>query len=224
MKTKLILVAFLLGIGILASCSLEESSFVQNETEFSEDDFVSHVEFYDLLSVVKTRTNPTMPPNAKTKGLLRARIARKSRGCNSGFGLCDFKLLPKSTSMIALEQTTASDEYVFEVVLDESSNSYKANLLLAHPLPEGFAEEVSSLKIDDDIYWIKDEETMTEINEIMAISSNSEVLYDECQTELFSADVYAVSAENVLYDSTLGEYGGYQIELVDNVELVNEIE
>lgn len=94
MKVKSFLALCLFGMGILVACSSEENQLVQNPSEMSEDDFVSQVKFSGLLSTVKTRTNPTMPPNKKTKGVLRARIARTSRGCNSGFGLCDFKLFP----------------------------------------------------------------------------------------------------------------------------------
>ena len=85
MKMKLFVALCSLGMGMLVACSSEENQLVQNPSELLEDDFVSQVEFSNLLSVT-TRTNPTMPPNKKTKGLISARIARKSKGCNPRFG------------------------------------------------------------------------------------------------------------------------------------------
>ncbi|MGI6815995.1 hypothetical protein ACMYZ8_12680, partial [Bacteroides sp. KG156] len=140
-------------MGVWATCSSDGNQLILNQPELTEDEFVSQVEFNDLLTVVATRANPTMPPNKKTKGIISARLARKSRGCNSGFGLCDFKLFPKSSAVSALKQTIALDEKLFEVVLDEESHTYEANLLLAKPLPEGVSADLSSLKIDEDIYW-----------------------------------------------------------------------
>lgn len=217
MKRKLLIALCSVGMGMLAACSSEESQLVQKSSELLEDEFVSQVKFDDLLSPT-TRSNPTIPPSTKTKGILRARIARKSRGCNHGFGLCDFKLFPKSSSVVALEQAVAPDEYLFEVVLDESSNTYEANLLLAKPLPVGTSVEMSSLKIDDDIYWVKDEVTMAEVNEVIVASPNSEALVTECQSELFAAEAYKIKAEAIEYNSTLGENGGYQVKLVDKIE------
>ena len=211
MKMKLFVALCSLGMGMLVACSSEENQLVQNPSELLEDDFVSQVEF-------TTRTNPTMPPNKKTKGLISARIARKSKGCNRGFGLCDFKLFPKSSSVAALEQAVAPDEYLFEVVLDESTNTYEANMLLAKPLPEGTTVEMSSLKIDDDIYWVKDDVTMAEVNEVVVASPNSEALATECQVELFATETYKVEAGPILYDSALGDNGGYRIKLLDKIE------
>lgn len=217
MKRKLFVALCSIGMGMLVACSSEENQLPQNPSELSEDDFVSQVEFSDLLSVT-TRTNPTMPPNKKTKGLLSARIARKSKGCNHGFGLCDFKLFPKSCTVAVLEQAVAPDEYLFEVVLDESTNTYEAKVLLAKPLPEGASAELSSLKIDEDIYWVKDDVTMAEINEVVVASPNSEALATECQVELFATEAYKVEAGPILYDSALGGNGGYRIKLLDKIE------
>lgn len=199
-------------MGVLMSCFPEENQLVKNPSELTEDDFASQVEFAGLSSVI-TRTNPTMPPYKKTKGILSARIARKSRGCNNGFGLCDFKLFPKSSSIAVLEHTLASDEYLFEVVLDENSNTYEANMTLAKPLPEGVSTDVSSLRIDEDIYWIKDNTTMAEINEVIAVSSTPEAIAVECNAELFATEVYKVDAGTIKYNPTLGVNGGYQVKL-----------
>lgn len=212
MKTKLLVALCSLVMGILMSCSSEENQLVKNPSELTEDDFASQVKFAGLSSAT-TRTNPTMPPNKKTKGIISAKIARKSRGCNSGFGLCDFKLFPKSSSVAVLEHALAPDEFLFEVVLDENSNTYEANMLLAKPLPEGVSTEVSSLKIDEDIYWIKDNTTMAEINEVIAVSSSTEAIAVECNTELFATEVYKVDAGTIEYNPTLGVNGGYQVKL-----------
>lgn len=217
MKIKLFVALCSLGMGMLMACSSEENQLTQKFPELSEDDFVSQVEFRNLLSVT-TRTNPTMPPSLKTRALISARIARKSKECKSGFGLCDFKLFPKSSSVVALNQVVDSDEYLFEVVLDENSNVYEADLLLARPLPEGTTAELSSLKIDDDIYWIKDDVTMAEVNEVVAASPDSEALIAECQTGLFASKAYKVEVGPVEYNSALGENGGYQIKLLNKME------
>lgn len=66
MKRKLFVALCSIGMGMLVACSSEENQLPQNPSELSEDDFVSQVEFSDLLSVT-TRTNPTMPPNKKRK-------------------------------------------------------------------------------------------------------------------------------------------------------------
>lgn len=77
---------------------------------------------------------------------------------------------------------------------------------------------VSSLKIDEDIYWVKDDVTMAEINEVVVASPNSEALATECQVELFATDAYKVEAGPILYDSALGENGGYRMKLLDKIE------
>lgn len=218
MKTQLLVVLCSLGMGVWATCSSDGNQLIQNQPELTEDEFVSQVEFNDLLTVVATRANPTMPPNKKTKGIISARLARKSRGCNSGFGLCDFKLFPKSSAVSALKQTIALDEKLFEVVLDEESHTYEANLLLAKPLPEGVSADLSSLKIDEDIYWVKDEVTMAKVNEVVIASPNSEIIAAECQSELFETSVYKVEAKPIKYDPDLGENGGYKIQLLDKIE------
>lgn len=212
MKTKLLVALYSLAMGLLISCSSEESQLVKNPSELTEDDFASQVEFASLSSAT-TRTNPTMPPYKKTKALISARIARKSRGCNSGFGLCDFKLFPKSSSFAAIEHSLAPDDFLFEVVLDEKSNTYEVNMPLAKPLPGGVSTEVSSLKIDEDIYWIKDNTTMAEINEVIAVSPTPEVTAIECNTELFATEVYKIDAGTIEYNPTLGVNGGYQVKL-----------
>lgn len=116
-----------------------------------------------------------------------------------------------------METTLVVDECFFEVVLDESTNTYEAIMLLDKPLPEGISADLSSLKIDEDIYWIKDEVTMEEINEIV-VSSNSAVLKDECQTEFFVTDVYKIPSGTIKYDPVIGENGGYQVKLVDKIK------
>lgn len=214
MKTKLLIALCSLGIVLLTTCSSEEKNQLpKNSSEMSEDEFVSLLKFNDLSSIV-TRGNPTIPPGNKTKGILSARIARKSKNCTKGFGLCDFKLFPKSTSITEIERTISPDEYLFEITLDEDS-IYEVKLLLAQPLPENISPELASLKIDDDIYWIKDETTMAEINKIITESTNSNVLTIESQTGLFSATAYKIEAEVIKYNPNLGENGGYSVKLIN---------
>lgn len=79
MKTKLLIALCSLGIVLLTTCSSEEKNQLpKNSSEMSEDEFVSLLKFNDLSSIV-TRGNPTIPPGNKTKGILSARIARKTR-------------------------------------------------------------------------------------------------------------------------------------------------
>lgn len=207
MKLKSFIVLSLLGIGVLTySCSSEENQTMQEQQKNDEDVFVENVKFLSLASpTTRMRNNPTIPPGGKRTGLIRIRIARASRGCNGGFGLCDFKLFPKSSETIVSE-TLKTDEYLFEVILDETSDTYYTTMLLAEPV-----EKAIPLKVDDDIYWINDEETKMELNEIIASALTPEMLEAECANELFVADYCKVAANEIQYNETLGDNGGYQL-------------
>lgn len=68
MKTIFLVALCSLGVGVMTACSSDENHLIQNESELTEDEFVSQVKFNDLLTVVATRSNPTMPPKKKRKG------------------------------------------------------------------------------------------------------------------------------------------------------------
>lgn len=202
---------FLITIGTLfSSCENETKTFTYS-SEQSEDNFMKQVKFVKI-SETSTRSNPTIPPNKKTVGIIRARIARKSKGCNSGFGLCDFKLFPKNSELAILENSLENDHaFLFEVEQGDSLNLYKTNILLASPLPQGFSEVTTSLKIEDAIYWIKDEMSINETKEMSLIDETE--FEKECQTGLFSSNYCCINPTIVKYDPTLGEHGGYQIKI-----------
>lgn len=207
MKAKSFIILSLLGMGMFVySCSSEENSTVQEQQKNDEDVFATQVKFLSLSSPsTRMRNNPTIPPGGKRTGIIRVRIARASRGCNGGFGLCDFKLFPKSSVSIVTESLKA-DEYLFEVVLDEASDTYYTTMLLAEPV-----EEAIPLKVDDDMYWINDEEAKMELNEIITSALNKDVLEAESTDGLFAVDYCKVVANEIQYDETLGDNGGYQL-------------
>lgn len=205
---------FVITIGaFFSSCINENEAEPFASSKHSEDNFMSQIKFIDISKKgTRAKNNPTISPKKKTVGILRARIARKSKGCNSGFGLCDFKLFPKSSNLVLLESSLEKDHaFLFEVEQGDSLNQYEANMLLASPLPQGFSEATTSLKIEDTIYWIKDEISINEIKEVSLVDDT--VCKQECQTGIFATSFCSVSPTKVKYDPSLGEHGGYQIKI-----------
>lgn len=212
MKCFFISALCLLGMGVMQSCSSEEN---QMTSILSEDDFVSQVEFLTWPSSAFTKGNPTIEPNPdRGTGIISARIARKSRGCNSGFGLCDFKLFPKKkkTSVdtgVLTSTRSINEENYFEVEYDSLKNVFYANMLLATPLPEKVGGNVFPLKIDEDLYWVNDEEALKEMEDFLGGSVDE----GDFQNGLLSAQAYKISAGEIPYNASLGLYGGYRVVL-----------
>lgn len=209
MKTKLI-ISFLIGIVTLAfaSCSLDEN--LSSQKEFNEDEFASTVKFLPI-SEIYTRS-PTIPPNKKTTGIIKARIARASRGCNRGFGLCDFKLFPKN-SEIYLEQSLEANEALFEVRQDEITGEYIADMLLANPLPDNVSSDLIPIRIDNNLFWINDQETKAELNEVINMAYDKQAMIEDCNTGLFAKEAYEILNGEIKFDTSLGINGGYEVKL-----------
>lgn len=215
MKHFLFAAFCLLGIGIMQSCSSEENQMVP---VLNEEEFASQIKFITYPSVITTRNNPTIPPNPnRGTGIISARIARKSKGCNSGFGLCDFKLFPKKKSTttraftIVPTEDTSVEEY-FEIEYDNITNVFYTNMLLAEPVPNEFDDNIFPLSIDEDLYWINDEMALNEIENFIGESIDSETF----DNGLLSAKVYKIAAGEISYNASLGLYGGYQVILIPN--------
>lgn len=212
MKNFIISVLCLAGIGIMSSCSTDEK-IIENKKVLTEEEFVSLLKFKTLTPSAASRSNPTIPPKTKSKGILKAKIARKSKGCNSGFGLCDFKLFPSSSSIELLSCSLEENEYLLEVDFNEESNAYYISLLLDQPLPEGATDDIASLKIEEDIYWLNDEDAIEELEVALNESSNKEKPSEDNESLLKSNEYIKIDADTLILDPNLGSYGGYQIEL-----------
>lgn len=213
MRHFFMVVICLLGTGTLQSCSSEEE---QMASKFDEDEFVSQIEFITWPSSAMTKGNPTIEPpkDGDGQGIISARIARKKKNCNSGFGLCDFKLFPKkkktSTNTDIITTRSENSNKYFEIKYDSITDTYYVNMLLANQLAPNIDCGMVSLKIDEDLYWINDEETQKEIKEFMGDSTSN----DYFEKGLFDAKSYKIAAGEIPYNEALGLYGGYQIKLI----------
>ena len=214
MKTLIISILCFVGISMIHSCSSDEK-FLKTKTALTEDEFVSLLKF-KTIQHSNSRSNPTIPPTKKTKGILKARIARKSKNCNSGFGLCDFKLFAANSSIEVLSNLLEDNEYLLEVELDELTNNYYVLLLLDQPLPESATEDIASLKIEEDIYWLRDEDSIKDFNIALNEADNKEKPKEDNESLLLSNEYIKIDEDTLILDPNLGAYGGYQIGLTTN--------
>lgn len=215
MRVFVFSVLCLLGISVMTSCSADEK-LNEKRKVLTEEEFVSQLKFVTLTSTPTSRAiegNPTISPKTKTVGIFSAKIARKSKDCKRGFGLCNFKLFSTNTSIAALEASLEENEYLLEVYYDDESSNYYVELLLDQPLPEGATEEMSSLKIEEDIYWLKDEDSISDLNTALNSSTEEDDDSEEDNHPSISEGLVKVDSDTLILNPGLGVNGGYQITL-----------
>lgn len=213
MKHLFIGVLYVLGISIVQACSSKEEDMA---LDFNEEKFVSQIEFATWPSSTRADGNPTIQPPKDGEGtsIIKVRIARKKKNCNSGFGLCDFKLFPKkkkdsASSDLAVTRVECNNEKYFEIQFDSVTNTYYVNMLLAKVAPNT-DYNLPSLKIEEDLYWINDEETQKEIRDFMGEDIEKNII----NNDLLSAKSYKIATGEIPFNGSLGLYGGYQIRLI----------
>lgn len=108
------------------------------------------------------------------------------------------------------------NEYLLEVELDELTNNYYVLLLLDQPLPESATEDIASLKIEEDIYWLRDEDSIKDFNIALNEADNKEKPKEDNESLLLSNEYIKIDEDTLILDPNLGAYGGYQIGLTTN--------
>lgn len=151
-------------------------------------------------------------------GILSVRIATKSSGCKYHTGLCDFKWFPKNPKTPTFDPPVPLDttshpmkpltRYARANVKKNSSGEYYSILALDKQLPEGLSPEDAYLQIDDDIYWVNDSVTRSEI----PLDDNGDSI-DVFKNEVLSHKYFIIEKGKIEYNPHVGHYGGYIVRI-----------
>ena len=120
------------------------------------------------------------------------------------------------SSIALLEASLEENEYLLEVYHDDESCNYYVELLLDQPLPEGATEEMASLKIEEDIYWLKDEDSISDLNTALNSSTEEDDDSEEDDYPSISEGLVKIDSDTLLLNPDLGTNGGYLITLTTN--------
>lgn len=151
-------------------------------------------------------------------GIFSVKIATKSSGCKNHTGLCDFKWFPKDpetpTFHPSFPQDTTSHpmkpltRYAKSNVKKSPSGEFYTTLALNQQLPEGLLPEDAYLQIDDDIYWVNDSVTRSEIP--LDDNGDSIVVFKK---EVLSHKYFKIEKGKIQYNPYIGRYGGYIVRI-----------
>lgn len=184
------------------------------ENGFDELAFMEKVKFKSLVDELPDKKAPSAtvnPKDLKFLNLVSVKLARKKLDCNRGFGLCDFKFLPKNISVSVAKQAVFDGEYLVELKTDTLNSRYYIELLLDEEFPEGFDKNDACLMIDDDLYWINDSVTIEDMNDWL----NSDEMYAEMERRIdYLFETGQIARGVVPFVDSLGQHGGYIIDVV----------
>lgn len=205
-----------LVVGCQSEEQVSENSVKEEVREdgFDEIAFMNKVKFKSLVDEHPNKRAPSAtvnPKDLKFLNLVSVKLARKKLDCKSGFGLCDFKFFPKNTTVKVAEKAIFPGEYLVELKEDTLNSRYYMELLLDEEFPYGFDKNDACLIVDDDLYWVNDPVTVQDMEDLL----NSDKMYEEMNRRIeYLFETGQIGAGNIPFIDSLGQHGGYVIEVV----------
>lgn len=216
---------YLLLIFVIASCWVScSTNDVDNDTSMNNVEVLRNsilISSYmgDSISHFPMR----VPGGGRTIniGILSVRIATKKSGCKTGFGLCDFKWFPKDPKQPTFDPWTPRDttnvpnrpltRFANTNAWKGSNGSYYTLLLLDKPLPAGLSHKDAYLEIDEDLFWVNDSVTVSEI----PLVGTGEA-FNVFKNEVLSHEYFMINKGNIEFDPSIGKYGGFIITITSD--------
>lgn len=120
-------------------------------------------------------------------------------------------LFLKNTTVKVAEKAIFPGEYLVELKEDTLNSRYYMELLLDEEFPDGFDKNDACLIVDDDLYWVNDPVTVQDMEDLL----NSDKMYEEMNRRIeYLFETGQIGAGNIPFIDSLGQHGGYVIEVV----------
>ena len=181
-----------MAIMALTFSSCQQEDFTNNSTTESAACNIGFAQIKDFTKLgTRSVEDSEIIPNVDTNIGIKARIARKSKNCKSGFGLCDFRAMTSYDNAVRFQTRSTSNENKRECftkcVIDDSGNGIAYFLLSDSPESQGLTSgTMPPFYVDEEI-----EQPIEETPEY---------------------SLFAIQGA-YLFQSNLGEYGGYAVKM-----------